>query len=337
MGIHFRKKEEWFHFFDASGNEIRRKTEIRFDPLTQETSRLVFDPGMKVTPPDYFEEAEKTGGANCPFCADNVLKLTPVFPNRISEQGRIAVGDALLFPNLFPYSKHNGVVIFSKKHYVQLEEFTETMIRDAFMAAKQYIERVMANDEDARYASINWNYLPLAGGSILHPHLHIIVSETPMNYQDKMNKYTSSYEKEHGEDFLEKLYVTEKALGERWIGEKGNVAWMHAFAPKSHNDFIAIFPRVSTVSELSEQDIFDFASSLKGIFATLASQGFASFNMALTFTEHSQIHARLIPRLTVGALSTSDMSFFQALQQEPLSYKVPEEVAKIARESFKNI
>ncbi|WP_096202304.1 HIT domain-containing protein [Bacillus sp. FJAT-45350] len=340
MKVNLHKKEEWFHFFDGQGQAIERKTEIRFDPLTKESSRIVFDPGMSFTPPDYTEVSEQTRGDKCPFCEENLLKMTPVFPNDITKDGRITKGEATLFPNLFPYSKHNGVVIFSGQHYVRLEEFTETMIKDALIAAQMYIKRVMENDSKARFASINWNYLPHSGGSILHPHMHIIVSETATTYQNRTNELSTIFKNDNGEDYFETLYKSEKEVGERWIGEKGHVGWIHAFAPKSHNDFMAVLPKVTSINECTEEVWRDFALSLKGIFATLSEQGLASFNMMLNFTRDSAgqpIHARLIPRLTLGQIGTSDINFFQALQQESLSYKSPEDITKIARNQFNQL
>lgn len=339
--MNFRKNEEWFTFYDTQGNSIERKTEVRFDPLTGESSRLVFDSGLAITPPDYTEIAKQTGGAKCPFCPENLSKLTPVFPKEVTEQGRITQGEAVVFPNLFPYSKHNGVVIFSGQHYVQLEEFTVEMIKDAFMAAQNYTQNVIASDPKARFASINWNYLPSSGGSILHPHIQVILSESPTNYQALINEKAALYEEETGKEFFMSLYETEKSLGERWIGELGNVAWMHAFAPKSHNDFVSIFTKAHSIYEITEQDWLDFAKSIKVIFATLSEQGFASFNLMLNVSvgrEAKQpVHIHLIPRITIGMLNTSDINTFQALHQEPLSFRVPEEVAAKARGHFEKI
>ncbi|MBU8879652.1 hypothetical protein BGM26_11710 [Bacillus sp. FJAT-29790] len=339
MTIKFQKKAEWFRFNDSQGNLIERKTEVRFDPLTGESSRLIFDPGLVLTPPDYTEVAEQNGGAKCPFCSENLLKMTPVFQKEITEQGRIFQGEAVVFPNLFPYSKHNGVVIFSGQHYIRLKEFTPTIMKDTFIAAQNYIQKVIVSDNEVRYASINWNHLPYSGGSVLHPHLHVIVSESPTNYQALINEKANAYESEN--EYFTSLYETEKSLGERWIGEQGNVAWMHAYAPKGHNDFIAVFPGKNTIHDIEEQDWEDFAAGLQAIFSTLTEQGFASFNMALHVSidaaSKQSIHARLIPRFTVGMLDTSDMNFSQALHQEPLTYKVPEEVAAKARVHFQKI
>ncbi len=334
MGLKFLKKEERFTFNDSKGNAIERKTEIRICPMTGETSRIIFDSGLTFTPPDYLKVAEETSGTKCPFCPENLLKLTPMFPKEIAEKGRIFHGEATVFPNLFPYSKHNGVVVFSGKHYVRLEEFTTKLITDAFMAAQQYIKKVVETDIDARYLSINWNYLPHSGGSIIHPHIHVAASDSPTNYQ----ALSSEKGKAYGEDIFKALYETEKSHGERWIGEKGSAAWMHAYAPKGQNDFIAIFPEKYTIDDLQEEDWAYFAEGLKEIFAILGEQGFASFNMVLNLSVDKEskqsIHARLIPRFTIGMLDTSDMNFFQALHQEPLTYKSPEEIAAKARRYF---
>lgn len=341
MDNFFKKNEEWFTFYDVEGNKIERKTEIRFDPLTNESSRLVFDPGLALTPPDYTEAAEQTSGKNCPFCPENINKVTPVFSKDIAEEGRISYGQSTVFPNLFPYSKHNGVVVFSDQHYVRLNEFTDLMIKDAFMTGQAYIQRILSNEDGPLYTSINWNYLPYSGGSILHPHLHVIVSETPTNYQaifeasNRMFKQTRG----EGEAYYSYLAKNEKQLEERWIGEHGDVQWMHAFAPKSHNDFIAVFPNATAIEQITEEDWTHFAEGLQAVFATLSEQNIASFNMLLTAARDgsSPVHVRLIPRLTLGGLGTSDINYFQALHQEPLTYKVPEEVAEKARVHFSKL
>jgi len=336
LAIKFRSKSEIFSFFDVNGTKIERETEIRLDPLTGETSRLVFDPGLVVTPPDYSIAAEETGGSNCPFCPENLMKMTPVFPKEISEQGRITKGDATVFPNLFPYSKHNGVVVFSGEHYVRLDEFRLQMIIDAFSAAQKYIHKIRTLESKAKYSSINWNYLPLSGGSIIHPHLHVILSDHGTNYQTTVFENARQFEMESGKEYFTALVDTEKATGDRWIGETGQVAWVHAYAPKSHNDFIGVFHDSYTILSITEEGWNDFAIGLSNIFSVLAEQGFSSFNLVLTSDpeEREPVHVRIIPRLTIGRLDTSDINFFQALHAEPLTYKKPEEITKMGKKYF---
>ncbi|MUK90172.1 hypothetical protein GMD78_17505 [Ornithinibacillus sp. L9] len=328
----FLKQEEIFTFYKRDGEKIERKTELRFDPLTGESSRIVVDPGIKLTPPNYTDMAEKTGGENCPFCLENIHEQTPIFSK---EQDNITHGKAIVFPNLFPYSKYNGVTIFSDQHFIRLEEFTTSLLKDAFIACQTYIKRVIDREEKPVYISINWNYLPLSGGSMLHPHLHVIISESATNYQNRFERKCRAFQENHEVDYLSSLYQYEKEVGERWIGENGNIAWLHAYSPKGHNDFISIFRDKSSIEDLTDQDWSHFAKGLQAIFATLAEQGLASFNMGLTFANTgSPIHARLIPRLDFGELHTSDFNYFQVIHDEGLTYKAPEKVAALARKHF---
>ncbi len=333
----FQKKEEWFTFYDRKGHTFDRKTEVRFDPLTGESSRIVEDPGIQFEAPDYTEIAQQTGGKNCPFCPENIDQLTPVFPKEIIDQGQITVGEATVVPNLFPYSKYNGVTVLSNQHNVRLQQFSTSMLTNAFKASQSFIRQVINNDKNQPqlFTSINWNYLPHSGGSIIHPHFHVVISESTTNYQDLLKRKLRAFEENHQKEYFSYLYEQEKS-GDRWIGERGNIAWFHAFAPKSHHDYIAIFRNSTSIDHISTEDWQHFAEGLQAIFSTLHDAGLVSFNMILTETnDTSPVHARLIPRLTLGGLGTSDINFFQALHQEPLTYKIPEQTARIARDHFK--
>lgn len=339
MPISFSKREEFFTFHDPmqDGKLIDRKTEIRFDPLTGETSRIIFDPGAPFVPKDYSELAKVTEGEKCPFCAENVSKITPRFPDELVEGGRFVGKEAVVFPNLFPYSKHNAVVRMSNQHYVKLEEFTEALISHAFKAAHQYIQKVLEFDENTEYVSVNWNYLPPSGGSILHPHIHVLASEEPTNYQATVTSNSLAFYENEGRNYFTSLVNEENKLNERWIGNEGGINWMHAYAPKSHCDFIGVF-EADSFNELTADSYDDLAKSLLRFFSYFKEVGLASFNAALFIPVNKQtrekVHVRLIPRMTIGMLETSDMNVFNYLHGEPLSLKAPEEVAKEAAKFF---
>lgn len=332
--ISFKREEEYFVFQDpkGTGEMLERKTEVRFDPLTGESSRLVVDPGLKLSPPDYSEIGESTKGTRCPFCPENIFRITPKFPSNISGQGRIQVGESVVFPNLFPYSKHNGVAIFSGQHYVKLTEFTEEMIENAFRGAQVYLEKVVETDPEVKYASINWNYLPYSGSSILHPHIQMIASKFPTNYQARTVTGAEKFYAKHRQNYYQALLEEEKRLGERLIKPGNLLSWIHAFAPKSHMDFIGIFPETYSLGDLTGGHWQALARDLIKLFDYLNSQGLASFNMLMHVPIKQNpadlVHLRLVPRLTIGLLETSDINFFQMLHQEPLSYRVPEEIAR---------
>ena len=333
MSITFIAKEEFFTFHDPmqDGKLIDRKTEIRMDPLTGETSRIIFDPGAPFTSTDYSEQAKQTEGTKCPFCPENVHTFTPKFPNDLIEDGRIIQGEAVVFPNLFPYSKHNAVVRMCDQHYVKLDEFTAPMIANSFSAAHNYLTKVIAQDPETAYASINWNYLPPSGGSILHPHIHVLASEMPTNYQLIALASSEQFHTETGSNYYDSLIETERKIDERFIATVGSIDWVHAFAPKSHTDFIGVLD-VSSLDELNDNNWQDLAESLTHFFRYFESIGIASFNLGLFIpvskNSSERVHVRIVPRLTMGALQTSDMNVFNFLHGEPLCLKVPEEITK---------
>ncbi|MBB4826529.1 galactose-1-phosphate uridylyltransferase [Sporosarcina luteola] len=339
MKIQFRKEEEYFTFHDPmqDGKLIDRKTEIRFDPLTGETARILFDPGAPFAPTDFSEEAAATTGKKCPFCPENVYDSTPRFPDELIEGGRLVHGEAVAFPNLFPYSKHNAVVRMSDQHYVKLDEFTVPLMKEAFITAHQYVEKVLEFDSKTTYASINWNYLPPSGGSIIHPHIHVLASEHPTNYQASSAAFSRQFQEREGVCYYSTLAAEEKRLGERWIGTKGSIDWIHAFAPVSHADFIGICDAAS-FKELTDTHYESLAESLTSFFAYFQQAGINSFNLGffipLSASEGERFHVRLIPRMTIGMLKTSDMNVFNYLHREPLSLKAPEHVAKAVQIHF---
>ncbi|WP_318614424.1 hypothetical protein [Sporosarcina sp. YIM B06819] len=333
MTIQFTAHEEFFTFHDPMQERklTDRKTEIRKDPLTGETSRIIFDPGAPFVPTDYSELAKETAGSKCPFCPENVQSFTPTFPETLVTGGRLTKGEAVVFPNLFPYSKHNAVVRMCDLHYVKLDAFTAPMIADSFSAAHDYLNKVIAQDAQTTYASINWNYLPPSGGSILHPHIHVLASEHPTNYQATTSAAAAQFHNTQGQNFYAALVEQERELDERFIGTAGTIDWLHAFAPKSHTDFIGVF-NAASLDELTDDNWQDLADSLTRFFRYFNSIGIASFNLGLFIPVSpngaERVHVRLVPRLTIGALQTSDMNVFNFLHNEPLCLKVPEQIAK---------
>lgn len=337
MEIQFRKEKEMLTLHDPmqEGKLIDRATEIRYDPLTGETSRILFDPGTPFEPLDYTEMATKGW---CPFCEDNVLTSTPKFPNEVMKEGRIVNGEAVLFPNLFPYGKHNAVVRITKQHYVRLEEFTAGHIQNAFIAAHMYLKKIVSLDPTVTHVSINWNYLPPSGGSILHPHIQVLASEHRTRYQAVTSAAEERFFNEFGINYYDALIEEEQRLGVRSVGQKGALNWVHAFAPRSHMDFIGVYKEASSFTELDDSSWEALADSLMCFFPYLKAKGLESFNLALFIPVQpaaGRMHIRLVPRLTYGALGTSDLHVLNFLHGESLSLKVPESIAAEAAAYFR--
>lgn len=328
--ITFDKTQETFSFTGADGQAVERVIEIRTDPLSGATSRILPDPGNAFQPPDYTEAARSSAGSNCPFCPENLARLTPNFKPAVTADGKIVRGQATVFPNLFPYSAHNGVVVLGPQHYLGLADFSEDLLLDGFMAAQDYVRSIQRAAGQTLNAAINWNYLPASGGSILHPHLHATLSHSASNHQRTLDRHGLAFRERAGIDYLNALCRAEQALGERWVGQLGTLRWLHAFAPRSHNDFIGVFQQ-QRMDEVGADDWRAMIRGLRALFATLQEQGLASFNLVLTESKAMPLHLRLISRIAYGGLQTSDINFFQILHQDPLSIKKPEDVAALAR------
>ena len=121
-------------------------------------------------------------------------------------------------------------------------------MKNALIAAHAYLENVTSIDTNVTHASINWNYLPASGGSILHPHLHVLASEQPTQYQNNVQQHGQRFFEQYGENYYTALLAEEKRLQERFVGQKERIGWFHAYAPKSHYDFVGVFEETPSCS-----------------------------------------------------------------------------------------
>lgn len=331
--ITFDRHTETLTFTTHEGKTVKRITEIRFDPLTGQSTRILTDPGAPFVVPDYSDAAVRSAGGNCPFCPENLYRITPDFPATLAPDGKLKRGQITVLPNLFPYAAHNAVVVLGARHYLRLADFSEELLVEGFLAAQDYIKRVQQQARQPLYTAINCNYLPASGGSILHPHLHATLSHTPSNYQRRASMHGKAFKEQTGTCFFDALCAAEEAAGSRWIAELGPVRWLHAFAPKSHNDYIGVLPQHS-IDALAPDDWRQLVRGLLALFAALTEQGLASFNLMLTEADGLPLHLRLISRIAYGPLQTSDVNFFEILHEDSLSVKKPEDVAALARGHF---
>ena len=92
---------------------IRTPIEVRFDPLTGHSSRILPNRGLMPANDFDLHEFARQSQPRCPFCADRIDQLTPKLPPTIHRAGRIVQGEAVLFPNLHAYSSHSSVSVYS--------------------------------------------------------------------------------------------------------------------------------------------------------------------------------------------------------------------------------
>ncbi|MDP2936271.1 MAG: hypothetical protein Q8O86_07260 [Dehalococcoidia bacterium] len=335
MPIHFHKHLQKTRFLDPNRNyqDGSQTTEIRVDPLTGRTARILNFPVRVPPKPDLTPLVDASLQMGCPFCPEVVEKSTPKFPPDLVPEGRIKVGEALVFPNMFPYDTFSSVGIFSAQHYVPLLDFDEELLVNGFQACTEFFRQVQS--QYAAYGSLNWNYMPQSGGSLVHPHIQVIAGDIPTNYQREALEAGVRYQRENGSIFWADLLRKEQETGERYIGSTGTVHWLASFAPLGFTDLMALFPGRNSLVELTRPELADFARGLRRVFAYFDGKGFWNFNLSvfsgLPGDESFWVHARIVPRFASVPLNTSDMRYAEVLHHETLTTLKPEEVCKELR------
>jgi UDPglucose--hexose-1-phosphate uridylyltransferase len=305
----------------------RVAAEVRWDPLTGQSCRLLPEGSLPRPCVQDLEALAEQSRPTCPFCAEQVERETPRFPPEVCPEGRIEVGEALLFPNLVPYAKWSSVSVYSpERHLLPLEELTPELIRDNLLAQVSFARAVLAHDPDSRWVSINANQLPPSGSSIFHPHLQGSVHPTPTTVQRLFAELAPTRVPEYLE--LERLE------GERVIASSGRVDWVAAFAPVGPAEIRAFVSGANSPEELDEPVVAEIARGFSLALRLYAVLGLQSFNLALFGTLEGVLVARLVARAYYGPFLRSDAMWSERLHWEAAIDLAPETVAARGRELF---
>jgi len=268
MGISFRKIEAKTRLINPLKGFIADEIplEIRFDPLTGQTGRIF---NLQYTPPerpDLSDMIQRSKEIFCPFCPDALEKSTPLFPKDVIPEGRIRVGQATLIPNLLPLDKYAGVSILSHDHYVAIEDLTIEKMKDAFFAAQTFVKKIRNVDYGVDSFYINWNYMPPAGSSLIHPHIQVNCGEIPTNQHRIQLESCRKYYAENGKSFWQDFIKAEKESGERFIGETGSIFWTMSYVPQSFwPDVWCIFTEQSSLPSLGGEELIRFLDGLSRV------------------------------------------------------------------------
>lgn len=341
MAVRFKRSVKKVTLLDPRQgfNENHIRFEFRIDPLTRRRSRIMNLKFKILNPPDLKTMIEKSLGRPCPFCEDNLKKMTPQFSPNFIPEGRIQLGEAVVFPNSMPYDQNNAVTIFSKDHFVGLTDFSEALLVNGFLASQAFLKKVYQRNAKNRYFSLNWNYMPPSGGSLVHPHLHLMADNDPSDHHKLILKRAKRFWKKFNVNYWEDLINEEKRLEERFLGTTGNVCWLLYFAPKGMMfDVMGIFANRLSLLEISPEDFHDFAQGLKKVLSYFEKNNVISFNLTifsgLKEKEYFWTHARIIPRFTIPPVDTSDVSFPGLLHDESLSIIRPEDTCQEMKAYF---
>ena len=310
---------------------IRLPLEIRWDPLTGQSCRLL--PEGSLTSPELqdLEALAEQTRSTCPFCAERIESVTPRFPPELWQEGRIRCGEALLFPNLVPYSKWSSVSVYSPQHHLlRLDELTPSLLADNLMSQVTFARAVLRHDPSSQWVSVNANQLPPSGSSIFHPHLQGAANPVPTTVQRLLA--------ELGPVHLREYVELERQDGERLIGSTSRVGWMAAFAPVGPAEIRAFVADAASPEELDEAAVAELADGLSRVLRLYASLGFQSFNFALSGVPAAAprplLMLRLVGRAYFGPLLRSDAMWSERLHWEAATDLAPEKVAEHGRELF---
>jgi UDPglucose--hexose-1-phosphate uridylyltransferase len=325
--------------FDIDTHDI----EIRLDPLTGNKSivglRIVekYDTLIESTNNEFIESLVSESDGKCFFCPEKVSSSTPKFLEDILPEGRISAGEAILFPNLFPLSKYHAIIVPCKKHFLRPDEFSPTLVSDAFLATQRFVSSLPSDEH--LYGSINSNYMPPAGASAIHPHMQLTVSSQQFNYSKMINEAVTKYKEKNGHDYWEDIIEIEMKLGERYVGKTGLIHWVTPFSPSCTNEVWGVLP-VGRFVDISENDIDSLGQGVSNVLRYYGTNGFSSFNFSMDLgnifeqSPSSRCFIRLVTRQNVSPGYRAGEHFFQHLLDTEVVVIPPEIVAEKLRGVF---
>jgi UDPglucose--hexose-1-phosphate uridylyltransferase len=315
-----------------TGEIARTPIEVRVDPLTGHTSRIL--PNRGLMPPNDFdlEAFAEESQPGCPFCVERIGRLTPRLPPSAHHDGHITHGEAVLFPNLHAYSSHSCVSVYSPRlHYLPLDRITDRLMADNLTTQVRYDKAVMAADPESRWASINANHMLPSGSSLFHPHLQGIVDSEPTTMQRMLAAVPATR--------FEAYLQVERRAGERLLGNTGRVEWLVSFAPIAPAELRAFVEGVASPAELEDDLIEELAHGLTLTLNAYAEMGFESFNLAIYGAPPGSagypLNLRIACRSNLTPFYRSDSTLLERLHWEGAIDLAPETIAERIRERFR--
>ena len=316
----------------STGESARTTIEVRHDPLTGHSSRILPERGLMPGSDFDLEAFARESQPSCPFCPGRVDRLTPKLASSIHPDGRITRGEAVLFANLHAYSSHSSVSVYSPRlHYLPLDQVTRRLLADNLAAQVAFARAVMAADPPSRWASINANHMLPSGSSLFHPHMQGIVDSQPTTMQRLLAEVPA-------QRYAAYLDI-ERRLGERHLGNTGRFEWIVSFAPIAPAELRAFAAGISSPAELDDDLIAELAHGLALALAAYAEMGFQSFNCAIygapPTEEGYPLNLRLACRSNLRAFYRSDSTFLERLHWEGAVDVAPEVVARRIGDRFR--
>ena len=133
------------------------KIEIRWDPLTGLTSRIVHVPIKKISRFNYDNAIKVSLDAKCPFCPKNIGSMTSKFDKDFYGYDRVEKDEVTIIPNLLTFDKYCLIAIISKEHFVDMKTLVKNnYIFKGIKALLDVLKIIKARDEEVKYFSIKF-------------------------------------------------------------------------------------------------------------------------------------------------------------------------------------
>lgn len=256
------------------------------------------------------------GDVPCVFCPERIHKETPVFP----DGTRITAGESVTFPNLYPFARRHVVTVITAAH--DPPEVAAGQIEDALRG------QIASLSGDGGYASCNWNSLPSAGASMLHPHMQGIADVLPTVHAGMAIACSEDFYRKTGGLYRDCLLEREMGGPRHLFGEE--LPFLAHAVPLGEKEVRAYLP-VRTIDEL-EPWCGLLAEGIGRVLSLYRRAGHYAFNMALWFDAANRpdggfrAFCSLIARINPGPAAMSDSAFMERMHLEPVVLTLPEEV-----------
>jgi galactose-1-phosphate uridylyltransferase len=339
MSLEFRKECLRARFRSPDGTDwMERNCEVRFDPLLGTSSRIAEGVKLQTADAAALEKFRHLDPA-CPFCPERIERVTPRIRPEICPEGRIRLGDTLVFPNLVPYSQYAAVAVFSPRHWLSLQDFTPDLIASNLTAAFRYIRAVYAFDPKAQHCAYNINYLYPSGGSLPHPHSQVFLDPYPTTLMRMQQQEAERFHSQQQGCYWHELVEAEKRTAARFITELGNTVWFTAFAPIGFNEVRAVVRDQETLLDLTGPDIRSIAEGVSLVLGWYESIHYDSFNLVLysgplSGSRSYRVNLAIMTRTSMVPFYRSDAMYMERMHWEAAVDRLPESLAGDLRNWF---
>ncbi len=309
---------------------------VRRCPIFGGQTRFVL--GSKLQPEEDVDLTPVTTAPGfCPFCPDKIDIVTYPFPQDMVTEGKIVRGRSIVVPNILSYSTYSAVGIYDRtKHFVDMKDMDAELIGDLLGGMVDHAKAVRSFDPDAKFSSINANYLPPSGSSLVHPHIQSSHDYLPLSSQGRLIDEMAQFKAETGRGILEALVEAESDLKVRYVGQWGSVSIITPFAPVGFREVWLVSRNQGDIVDLDESQVADFASALAFVIKGYVSLNLQSFNFAMTGSgDAKEVGGNVLLRIVASSNPSpyyrSDVTYFERLYNESMIDVTPEETASFLR------